>query len=136
MKYSLYDTHLSRRCRGRERGASRLSLILLLVVLALAAYAGYLYVPVAYQASLYKVYMQDTVDKAVATGKNAKWVEEQLKSGGDEYDVPGDAVFKVENRDGYLEANAQFTRDISLPGYTYEYDFDHTVRSSSPLKQN
>ncbi|HEY0078416.1 MAG TPA: hypothetical protein VGB73_07195 [Pyrinomonadaceae bacterium] len=135
MKFSVYDTRLSRRCRGGERGASRLSLIFLLALLALAVYVGYLFVPVAYQASLYKVYMQDTVDKAVATGKPAAWVEEQLKSGGGDYDVPDDAVFKVENRDGYLEANARFTHFISLPGYTYEYDFDHTVRSSSP-KQN
>ncbi len=135
MKRSVYDARSSRRCGSGERGVSRLSLILLLAVLALVVYVGYLFVPLIYQASLYKVYMQDTVDKAVATGKPASWVEEQLKSGGSEYDVPDDAVFKVENRNGYLEANARFTHLITFPGYTYEYDFDHTVRSTSP-KQN
>jgi hypothetical protein len=136
MNSSAYDTRSNWRKRCGERGGSRLNFTILLVVLIAGAYVGYQYVPVAYQASLYKVYMQDTVDKAVAAGKPMAWVEEQLKSGGNDYDVPTDAVFKVENRDSHLEVNARWTRPITLPGYTYQYNFDHTVRSIGLYKSN
>lgn len=120
--------------RYGERGEARLKLVVLLVVIAALAYVGYQYVPVAYQESLYKVYMQDTVDKAAVLNKPASWVEEQLRAGVAEYGVPADAVFKVEKRDNRLEANARWMRSIPLPGYIYQYNFDHTVKSSGFVK--
>lgn len=116
-----------------ERGASRLNFLIFVLVLAAAAYAAYLYVPVAYQASLFKVYMQDTVDRGVATGQRAAWVESQLRAGATEYDVPPDAVYKVELRDNRMEASVRWTRPVVFPVYTYLYNFDHTVKSGSFL---
>lgn len=118
-----------------ERGGARLNLIILLLVIATLGYVGYQYVPVAYQASLFKVYMQDTVDKAAATGQETSWVETQLRKASDEYDVPSDAVFKIEKREGRIEATATWTHPIVLPMYIYEYDFNHTVKSTSFLKK-
>ena len=116
-----------------ERGAGRLNFFLVVAVLAVAAYAAYQYVPVAMQASTFKVFMQDTVDRASASGQTAEWAEKQLKAGAVEYGVPETAVYKVEVRDGRLRANVRFTRPVVLPGYTYNYEFDHTVTSGSFL---
>jgi len=117
----------------RERGASRFSLILLLAVLGLAGYAAYQYVPVAMRASTYKVFMQDTVDRGAATGQTPAWVEKQLRGGAAEYGVPESAAYKVESVNGGLRAAVRFTRPVTLPGYTYQYEFAHTVQSSMML---
>ena len=116
-----------------ERGAGRLNFLIVVVVLAAAAYVAYQFVPVVMRASTYKVYMQDTVDRASASGQPAAWAEKQLKAAAAEYGVPETAVYKVEARDGRLQANVRFTRPVVLPGYTYEYEFDHTVTSGSFL---
>lgn len=116
-----------------QRGAARLNLVIFLVIVAAVVYAGYQYVPVAYHASLYKVYMQDTVDKAVATGQSTSWVETQFRASAAEYDVPPNAAYKIELRDGRMQASVHWTRPISLPGYTYQYDFNHTVKSANFL---
>ena len=126
------DARLSVTSPG-ERGASRLSLLIFLLLVGAVDYAAHQYVPVAYQASLYKVDIQDTVDKAVATGQGAAWVETQLKSVSADYHVPANALYKVELRDGRVQANARWVRLISLPGYTYQYSFDHTVKSANFL---
>ena len=132
---SSQDICRSRR-RSDERGGARLNFLIALAIIATVAYVAYQYVPVAYQASLFKVYMQDTVDKAVATGKPASWVQTELKASADDYGVPPDAVFKVEQRAGRLEVNARWTRPIPLPGYIYHYTFDHTVKSSGFFKSD
>ena len=116
-----------------ERGAGRLSFFLVAAVLAAAAYVAYQYVPVAMQASTFKVFMQDTVDRASASGQSAEWAEKQLKAGAAEYGVPETAVYKVETRDGRLRAGVRFTRPVVLPGYTYQYEFDYAVTSGSFL---
>lgn len=117
----------------RERGAGRFSLILLLAVLGLVGYVAYQYVPVAMRASTFKVFMQDTVDRGAATGQTPAWVESQLRGGAREYGVPESAAYKVEAVNGGLRAAVRFTRPVSLPGYTYQYEFDHTVQSSTIL---
>jgi hypothetical protein len=116
-----------------ERGSASLKFIIFILVLAAAAYVAYLYVPIAYQASLFKVYMQDTVDKAVATGQTTAWVENQFRASAPEYGVPPNATYKVEQRDGRMQASARWMRPVVLPVYTYQYNFDHTVKSGSFL---
>ena len=49
------------------------------MIIAVVGYLGYQYVPVAYQASQLKVAIQDAVDKAVVTDKNAAWAEDQIR---------------------------------------------------------
>lgn len=122
-------------CRGRaragKRGAGRLNFLIVLAVVALAGYSAYQFAPVAYHASLFKVYMQDTVNRAAATGQSRDWLLTQLRGAAEEYAVPPDALIEATNRDGYLEAHVRWTRPVPLPGYVYQYNFDHTVRSSS-----
>ena len=119
--------------RSSERGAARLKLLIFLLVVGAIGYVGYLYVPVAYQAYLFKDWMQHIVDVASASGYQPVWVNDQLKKGLPEYDIPSDAVITPATRDNRIEVRVQYTRTIEFPGYTYQYEFDHTARSSAFL---
>ncbi len=119
--------------RATERGSARLKFILVIVIIAIVAYAGYLFVPVAYQAYLFKDLMQHNVDVSSTQGYDPAWVKNQLTKSGPEYDVPADAVIMASQRDNRMEARVQFTKPIAFPGYTYNYEFDHTVKSTAFL---
>lgn len=119
--------------RSSERGSARLKLLIFLLVLGSVAYGLYLYVPVAYQAYLFKDWMQHTVDVAVASGYKPDWVSDQMKKSLEEYSVPPDAVIEPSTRDNRVEVRVQYTRTIEFPGYTYQYEFDHTARSTAFL---
>ena len=116
-----------------ERGSSRLNFLISMVVIAAVAYAGYQYVPVAYQASQLKVFMQDTVNNAVITDKDARWAEDQLRRNLTMYGAPPDARVTVVNSAGRIEAHVEYTVPVPLLVTTYEYKFDHTVRSNNLL---
>ena len=118
--------------RRGEAGGSRLSLLLAVAVIGLAGYAVYQYAPVAYDAFKYKDYMTRTVDKAAyPPGQNVEWVESQLRAGAGEHGLaPEDLALDVRNVEGRIVARVQWTRPVNLPGFTYEYKFDHTAKSS------
>lgn len=120
---------------AEQRGGARLNFLIVVAVIAAAAYVGYQYVPVAYNASLFKVFMQDTVDKAAITSRTAEWVENELRANAPSYGVPPDAAITVQRNEGRLEARVRWTRPIPLPGYIHQYNFDHTVSSSNFLTQ-
>ncbi|HEX8098174.1 MAG TPA: hypothetical protein VF507_09065 [Pyrinomonadaceae bacterium] len=113
-----------------ERGGARLKFLLVMAVIAVCAYVAYLYIPVAYQAYLFKDAMQTAVDKAAVMGQNEGQLKEQLRADGREHEVPTDARITVENRDGRLYARVQYARPISFPGYNYQYNFDYTAKST------
>jgi hypothetical protein len=118
-----------------ERGGARLKFVIVMAVIAVVAYAGYLYVPVAYDAYYFKDVMQNKVDMAVTQGYDAVWVRDQLdqvvKKGEGEYHVPADAIITPTAKDNRVEVRVQFTRPIQFPGYTYKYDFDYTAKSTA-----
>ncbi|HKR01725.1 MAG TPA: hypothetical protein VJT09_13685 [Pyrinomonadaceae bacterium] len=118
--------------RHQERGASRLKFIVVLAVVALITYMGFQYVPVAYNYSRYKSLMQDSADKAAVTGQGTEWVRTQLQASAKDYGVPPDAQIIPAVREGRLEVTVKFTRPVNLlPGiWNYNYDFDHTVKST------
>ena len=121
--------------REGQRGGARFNLIVVIVVIALATYSAYNYAPVAYNAYLYKDYMQETVNRAAYPPvKSSEWVRQQLREGGGEYDLPDDAQITVQNENGRVAAHVTYTRSVQLPGYVYEYSFDHTARSSGFIK--
>ena len=119
--------------RVNERGSARLKFIIVMLMIGLVGYCGYIYVPVKYHESLFKDWMQHTVDVAVASGYKPDWVSNQLTKSLPEYDVPADAVITPVNRDNRVEVRVQYTRTIEFPGYSYQYEFDHTARSSAFL---
>ena len=123
--------------RGRtisgERGSARLNLIITLAIIAVVGYSAYQYVPVAYHAYLYKDAMQETVNLAAGANRDLEWVKSKLRESAVENDLPKDAVMDVQTREGRIEARVRWSRSIALPGYVYQYHFDHTATSSSFL---
>src|SRR2546429_3991528 len=116
-----------------EQGGARLKFIIALVAFAIVIYVGYMYIPVAYDAYYFKDVMQNTVDMAAAQGRDISWVTDQLKKTENDYHVPANAIIAPAQKDNRIEVRVQFTRPISFPGYTYNYDFDHTAKSSAFL---
>ena len=120
--------------RRRERGAARLKFIILLAVFAVIGYMAVQYVPVAYQSSRYKTRMQDVVTEAAAAGKGTEWVREQLAASAAESGIPKDAKITPAVQEGRMVVSVQFTRPVNLlPGFTYNYNFDHTAMSTEFL---
>jgi hypothetical protein len=117
--------------RSGEQGSANLKFVIVLALLGACVYAGYLYVPVAYQAYASKDLMQHYADVTVAQSYPHKWADDQLKKSAPEYGVPEDAVITSEQRDNRIEVRVQFVRLIEFPGYTYSYEFDHTVKSTA-----
>ena len=125
----------SRQRRRGERGGARFNFVVIVVVIGLAGYSAYNYAPVAYNAYLYKDFMQETVNKAAyPPAKSNDWVRQQLLGGAEEYNVPEDAEINVQSNNGRISARVTYTRPVQLPGYVYEYNFDHTARSSGFIK--
>lgn len=114
-------------------GGARLKLIIFIALFAVVLYVGYMYVPVTIDSYYFKDVMQNKVNLAATQGYDGVWVKDQLTKSGAEYHVPQDAVITTSQKEGRVEARVQFTRPISFPGYTYNYEFDYTAQSTSFL---
>ena len=121
------------RMTSNERGGARLKFIIAITVFAAVAYTGYLYVPVAVDAYYFKDVMQNKVDLAASQGYEAAWIADQLNKSKAEYHVPQEAIITPGRNDQRMEVRVQFTRPISFPGFTYNYEFDHTAKSTTFL---
>jgi len=124
-------------CARGERGGARFNFVVIILLIAMAAYSAYNYAPVAYSAYVYKDFMQETVNKAAyPPGQTSAWVEQQLRTAAREHNLPEDAEFHVQREEGRIAARVTWTRPVQLPGYVYEYNFNHTVRSSGFINPN
>ena len=119
--------------RSGERGGASLKFVIVMAILCACAYAGYLYVPVAYHANVFKDLMQHYADVAATQGYKPSWAQEQLMKNAPEYDIPPNAIYTPVQRDSRIEIRVQYVRPIEFPGYTYNYEFDHTVKSTAFL---
>jgi hypothetical protein len=119
--------------RSGERGSANLKFLIVMAILVASAYAGYLYVPVAFQANTFKDLMQHYADVAGAQGYPPSWAGEQLMKSAPEYQIPANAIITPAQRDNRIEVRVQYVRVIEFPGYTYNYEFDHTVKSTAFL---
>ena len=120
------------RKRG-ERGGAQLKLIIFVAVLLAVGYAGYMYIPVAADAYYFKDAMQNKVNLAAAQGYDTGWLADQVSKSKSEFHVPDNAVITPTQNDGRMQCRVQFSRPISFPGFTYNYDFDYTAQSTSFL---
>ena len=116
-----------------ERGGAQLKLIIFLAVVVAVGYAGYMYIPVAVDAYYFKDAMQNTVNLAAAQGKDPAWLADQVSKNKNEFHVPDDAVITPTLNEGRIQCRVQFSRPISFPGFTYNYNFDYTAQSTSFL---
>ena len=119
--------------RSTERGSASLKFMVVMLVIGACAYAGYIYIPVAYRAYTFKDLMQHYVDVASAEGKPPAWAGEQLLKNFGEYEIPADALITPTKRDNRIEIRVQYVQPIEFPGYTYNYEFDHTATSTAFL---
>lgn len=119
--------------KAGERGSARLKFLIVLAVIIAAAYAGYLYIPIAYNAYVLKDLMQHKVDVASTQGYPATWVGDQLKRSAAEFGLPPDTVITPTQQDNRIQVRVQFTQPIEFPGYSYQFEFDHTARSTEFL---
>jgi hypothetical protein len=116
-----------------ERGGAHVKLIIFIAVVAIAVYAAYMYIPVAVDAYYFKDAMQNKVNLAAAQGYDTGWVADQVSKSKAEFHVPDEAVITPSQNEGRVQCRVQFSRPISFPGFTYNYDFDYTAQSTSFL---
>ena len=123
--------------RGRgERGGARFNFLVIVLLIALAGYSAYNYAPVWYKSYRFKDYMQETVNKAAfPPGQSNEWVTQQLRAAAKEYELPDDTEIVVQKEEGRITAHVTWSESIPLPAYIYDYQFDHTVRSSGFISQ-
>ncbi len=120
--------------RRSERGGAGVKLTIILVILFLAAHAGFNYVPVAYSAESFKSEMYTAVVQGLAmpgrgiTAVDA--VKQRVQRAARANDVPEDALFEVKQVNKIVQAHVVYDQPVSiLPFgiYTYNYHFDHTA---------
>lgn len=121
------------RHRSGERGGASLKFLIVMAIMGACIYAGYLYVPVAFQANAYKDLMQHYADVAATQGYAPSWTAEQLMKNGPDYGIPDNAIITPAKRDQRIEVRVQFVRVIDFPGYPYNYEFDYTAKSTAFL---
>jgi hypothetical protein len=119
--------------RSSERGSGRVQFFIVMTIIVATAYAGYLYVPVAYQAHEYNSLMQHYADLSGTQERPLVWVEEQLRKNAADYEVPENAIITPVLSDSQVVVRVQFVKLIEFPGYTYNYEFDRTVKSTAFL---
>lgn len=119
--------------RHGEQGGARLKFIITVAVFVVVVYAGYLYVPVAVDAYYFKDVMQNKVDLAATQGYETAWITDQLSKSKAEFHVPPEAIITPARQDNQMQVRVQFTRPISFPGFTYNYEFDYTAKSTTFL---
>lgn len=119
--------------RPTERGGARLKFIVVVLIVGIVGYAGYLYIPVQFDAFRFKDLMQHDADVAATQGYPVTWVTDQLKKSLVEFNVPPDAIITPTQQENRVFVRVQYTRPIEFPGYTYQYEFDHTAKSTAFL---
>lgn len=121
--------------RHGERGDARLKFLIVLAIIAVVGYCAYQYVPVAIQAYQLKDVMQQTVNTAAMQPQTTSdSLKKTLTDRAQEYGAPPPPATQVlvTQQDGRWQARVQYTRQIPLPFYIYQYDFDNTVKSFNP----
>jgi len=118
---------------NNERGGARLKLIVFIIIFGVIIYVGCLYIPVAVDAYYFKDVMQNMVNQGTAQGNSTSWLRDQLVKSEPDYHVPPEAVITPTIEDKRMSVRVQFTRPISFPGYTYNYEFDYTAQSTTFL---
>jgi hypothetical protein len=116
-----------------ERGGARLKFLIVMTIIVVGAYCAYQFIPIGYQSYQLKDLMQNKVDTAATTGKPASWVQEQLVKSSQDYGIPSNAIITPLQEDNRVQVRVQFTQPVEFPGFVYNYEFDHTAKSSTFL---
>jgi len=119
--------------RPSERGSAGVKFAILLVVIVLAAHAGYNYVPVRYDAESLKSDMETAVVQGLALpGKMSPVdnIKARIQKSIAINNIPPDALVDVKQNGNSITAHVSYAQDVNiLPFgiYKYAYRFDHTA---------
>jgi hypothetical protein len=122
-----------------EQGSAAIKFMLVFLVLALAANAGFNYVPVAYQGASFKQEMDTAVVKGISAAGRVKpmdAVTASIQKASFDYDIPDDAFVEIKPVNGVVEAHVAYSRPVNmLPFglYQYTYDFDYVAKPTGYL---
>lgn len=132
MKNSMKD-------RSYERGSAGVKFLILLVVLGLAAHAGFQYVPVAYQGASFRQEMDTAVVKGLAASgamKPLDVVTAHVTRAATDNQVPADALIEIKPAGNHIQAHVAYVKSVNmLPFgiYKYKYQFDYTAAPTGYL---
>lgn len=123
--------------RVSERGGSKVTLTIVLLVLGLALYAAINFIPIAFADSDIKQQMQTiatnaTILPAATTGNNQiPWATTELNRLAASYDLPKEA-FKAEIAGPAVRTSVKYKRKVSiLPFGLYDYEYDLAYTAST-----
>jgi uncharacterized protein involved in high-affinity Fe2+ transport len=117
-----------------ERGGAGVKFLLIFVVLALIAHAGWNYIPIAYNGASFKQEMDTAVVKALAASGQMKPLDvaaATVQKAARDYDIPSDAFVEIKPVNGVVQVHVVYTQPVNmLPFgmYKYNYNFDYNAR--------
>lgn len=119
--------------RVSERGSAGVKFAIFVVILLLAAHAGFNYVPVRYNAESLKSEMETAVLQGLAMPGKVNPVENvktRIQKSIQQNNIPVDALLDVKQNANVITAHVTYTKQVDiLPFgiYRYNYRFDETV---------
>lgn len=122
-----------RKDRAGERGSAGVKFAAILVVIMLAAYAGYNYIPVAYEAESLKSEMSTAVLQGLAMPGKVNPVDNvkaRVEKAMQINSTPPDATLSVTQQGNVIQARVTYTKTVSIVPfgiYNYQYRFDNTA---------
>jgi hypothetical protein len=120
--------------RRTERGGAGVKLMAVLLVLILAAHAGWNYIPVAYNGASFRQEMDTAVVKALAASGQIKPLDAAtatIQKASHDYDIPRDAFVEIKPVNGVVHAHVVYTQPVNLLPFglwKYNYNFDYDAR--------
>ncbi len=129
--------------RNSERGGAGTKLLLVLVLIILAANAGYNYIPVAYQGASFKQEMDGAIVKGTVLPTTGKApldaVKNKLYQVAKSSEIPDNAIIEVKQAGQTITGRVRYAKYVQmLPFglYTYTYEFDYTSAPAGFLVKN
>ncbi len=125
--------------RESERGGAGIKFLLVLMVIIVAANAGFNYIPVAYAGQSFKQEMQTAVVNGIAMPGQLKpldAVKTRLQHAAADNDLPPDMVLDVTQVGNVIQAHAAYSKKVGLLPfglYNYTYTFDHIATPTGYL---
>ena len=120
-----------------ERGGSKVTLAIVLTVLALAAFAGFNYIPTAYADSSIKQELQTIATNAVilpaatTNGQQVNWAVAEMTRLATTWEIPK-ADFKAEMSGAAVKTSVKHHRSVPiLPFGIYNYEYDLVFSATS-----
>jgi hypothetical protein len=125
--------------RHSERGGAGVKFLMVVVVIVLAAHAGYNYIPVAYEAANFRQEMDTAVVKGLAAAGRLKPVDvvtASVQRAAKDNNVPADAFIEIKPNGNVVQAHVIYAKRVDmLPFglYKYTYNFDYVAAPTGYL---